>query len=195
MNPGYPGSPNFLTMSEVVSTKRLLVLGSKAIVDIWDISNLDSVTLVSAYYLDSGDPALKLHDNLYAFKDSTKFFVSELHASLYSIKRFDYTLPTPGIISVSKEFENINGSGTEFLHINRRSAIDDHEDIIVAWTRLASGDPYDQRIYSFQSQCNYLLQNGPPICYDCYSDQKIAASTLAKCTQVSTVRFFTYKVT
>lgn len=88
------------------------------------------------------------------------------------MQRHDFTLATPGLISVPKEFENINGAGQEFMHINRKSGMDDHEDIIIAWTRDITPNPYDQRIYTFQRQCDYLKQNGAhPICYDCFSDQ------------------------
>ena len=194
-NPSYPGSL-FRFMSEIVSTSRLLVLSHKGIVDIWNISNLSSPVLVQAYIIDGADPATKLHDNLYAFKQSTKFFFTLSFSPNFSMQRFDYTLATPGIISVTKEFQNINGAGPEFMHFNRRSGMDDHEDMIIAWTRDNAPNPYDQRIYTFQRQCDYLKQNGAhPICYNCRSDQQITASGLANCMEISTVRFFTYKVT
>jgi hypothetical protein len=130
-------------MSEIVSTSRLLVLSHKGIVDIWNISNLSSPVLVQAYIIDGADPATKLHDNLYAFKQSTKFLVTLNFSPNFSMQRFDYTLATPGIISVTKEFQNINGAGPEFMHINRKSGMDDHEDMIIAWTRDATSNPYD----------------------------------------------------
>ena len=112
-NTNFLGDRNFRSMSEIAATKRLLVLSNKGIVDIWDISNLDNVTN-QVYYLDGGDPTLKGYNYIHAFKDSTQFFVALIDSSLMSIQRFDYSLPTPGVISVPREFENTNSGGTEF---------------------------------------------------------------------------------
>lgn len=57
-NPTYPGSL-FRSMSEIVSTSSLLVLNSKGIVDIWNISNLVIPVHVKAYFIDGADPLLK----------------------------------------------------------------------------------------------------------------------------------------
>ena len=66
----FTGDRRFNAMSEIKSTKKLLVLSNKGIVDILDITNLDSVSK-QAYYLDTVDPALRGYTHIHAFKDST----------------------------------------------------------------------------------------------------------------------------
>jgi hypothetical protein len=134
-----------------------------------------------------------------ALKGSTQFTVSLHYAPEYSIKRFDYSIATPGgVVSVPKEFANVNGAGVEFLHQFISSEKDDHDDMMIAYTRDSVTNPTSPsiRLYTFQKQCNYLKHNGAhPICFDCFSDEKIALSGLANCMQVPSVRFFTYTVT
>mgnify|MGYP006890158767 CR=1 FL=1 len=83
-NPSYLGSM-FVTMSEVASTSMLLVQNNKGIVDVFNISNLNIVTKDVVFYLDGGNPANSSYDGLYSFKASTKFFISKLHTSFYSM--------------------------------------------------------------------------------------------------------------
>jgi hypothetical protein len=131
----------------------LLTLGTKGVVDIWDISNLDNVVLIQAYYLDNGDPSLKIYDYLSSLSGSTQFIVSLHYAPEYSIKRFDYSISSPdGIVSLPKEFENVNGSGVEFLHQFISSEKDEHDDMIIAYTRDSVTNPSSPsiRLYTFQ---------------------------------------------
>ena len=109
---------------------------------------------------------------------------------------------TPGIISVTKEFKNINGGGNEFIDPLISIEKDEYDDILVAYTRgVTPGTGPNTgpfiKLYTYKNYCDFYKQNGvsTSLCYDCYSDQQIAASTVVNCMQVSTVRFFTYLVT
>ena len=194
-NTSFPGN-KFLSFSEIVSSKYILVLGLQSIVDIWDVSNINSVVHVKAYYLDNVDPNTKWYDYVYSFKQSSEFLVALTKTPNFSMQRYDFNIATPGLISVNKEFENINGAGAEFMHTLRRIDRDEHDDIIMAYTKDSTPTPPLFRLYTYQRQCSYLTQNGNhPVCYDCFSDQKITLSSLSNCMLVSTIRFFTYKVT
>lgn len=190
-NASYPTSL-LKWMTEIISSKFFLALGNKNLVDIWDISNLNSVVLVKTYTLDNGNPSDRVYDYISSFKDSSNFALSQ-HGLTNLIQRVNFESASPGIISQNLEFDSNGGAANEFTDPLIRFEKDDLDDLIVAYTRTTTGPT--NTLFSYQWQCDYLRQNGGPICYDCYTDRKITESTLANCKLVSTVRFFTYKIT
>jgi hypothetical protein len=90
-------------MAEITGSSYLLIQGYQLIVDVWNISNINSPSLVKAYYLDLGDPASKVMDHLQFIKGTTSFFIARTVPDNI-ILRYDYNLADAVIISESREF-------------------------------------------------------------------------------------------
>jgi hypothetical protein len=118
-----------------------------------------------------------LYDHCSMFKGTTKFTATWLQfgsSRVFGIKRYDFSNSTGNeVISVANEFEVSNGANPEIPYSIIGAPLDNHEDIIIIWAAETTPS-YNNKIYAYQRQCDYMTQNGNhPVCFDCFSDQKI----------------------
>lgn len=100
------GKVNYVkSISEVPSVKRLITLGGQGVIDVWDLSNLSSVTNLHSFRL--GTESRKIYIKaLGLVEENTVLLRSAGFGKNFQNKflRIDYTKDQPGIVSKASEF-------------------------------------------------------------------------------------------
>ena len=100
------GKVNYVkSISEVPSVKRLVTLGGQGVIDVWDLSNLASVTNIHSFQLETGSRKIFIKA-VGLIEENTVLLRSAEFGKNFQNKflRIDYTKEQPGIVSKASEF-------------------------------------------------------------------------------------------